>query len=68
MNVEDHRLLPIGAMPLHPVEAVIVAVVTDAGQHVRQCSCRILINGNNELDMFVHYKEHLADVAKVARG
>lgn len=31
MNVEDHKLQPIGAMPLHPVEAVIVAAVTDAG-------------------------------------
>jgi len=25
MNVEDHKLQPIGAMPLHPVEAMIVA-------------------------------------------
>lgn len=69
MNVEDHKLQPIGAMPLHPVEAMIVAAVTDAGQHVRQCcTCRILINGNNELDMFCNYKTHLADVAKAARG
>jgi hypothetical protein len=68
MNVEDHKLQPIGAMPLHPVEAMIVAAVTDAGQWVRQCSCRILVNGNNELDMFCNYKSHLADVARAARG
>jgi hypothetical protein len=55
-------------MPLHPVEAVIVAAITDAGQWVRQCTCRILVNGNNELDMFCNYKSHLADVARAARG
>ncbi len=59
----NHDLLPIGQLGLHPIESMIVAAVTDQGQWVRQCSCRTLINGVDEVDLHCKYREHLAAVA-----
>lgn len=63
-----HRLLPIGARPLHPTEAFICAVATRSGSFVGQCSCGTLIVGRNDIDRYVRYKEHRDAVAAVANN
>lgn len=66
MNADQHKMLPIGAMPLHPYEALIVAIASKHGQWVRQCSCRLIVSGINEIDLHCHYRAHLNSV-KAAR-
>lgn len=63
-----HRLLPIGALPLHPTEAFIVTVATRNGSFVGQCSCGTLMIANNEIDRYVRFKEHVAAAQAVANG
>lgn len=53
-----HILRPIGAMPLHPAEAMIVAAVTGAGRYIGQCTCRMLITGENDIDLYCEFKSH----------
>lgn len=66
MKVDDHKLLPIGAIPLHPHEALIVAIASRHGQWVRICACRTLISGGNEIDLHCHYRAHLSAVKAAA--
>lgn len=57
----NHHLLPIGELrPLHPVEVAIVAKLTAHGNHVRQCSCGMLIAAQDEIDVRRRYREHYA--------
>ena len=64
-----HRLLPIGALPLHPTEAFFVAVATRSGNYVGQCACSgVFIIGRNEIDRYVRFKEHVAVAQDVANG
>jgi len=55
----SHDLLPIGARPLHPMEAMILAVCVGHGQWVRTCDCGLLITGINETDLHCRYRDHL---------
>lgn len=53
-----HTLQPIGARPLHPMEALIVAAVTEFGNHARQCSCGLLICAATALEVRCRHTEH----------
>ena len=53
-----HDLLPIGQRPLHPVEALVVAVLTAKGMFARQCGCGMLIAAADEIDVRRRYLEH----------
>lgn len=53
-----HHMLSIGQRPLHPVEALVVAVLTAKGMFARQCGCGMLIAAADEIDVRRRYLEH----------
>ena len=63
-----HRLQPVGAQPLHPNQVVIIAAATARGLHAGVCTCGTILTGRNDLDLFVHFKDHKAAAAHVANG
>jgi hypothetical protein len=61
-----HHLLAVGDRPLHPTETLLIAMATARGVWVRHCSCGINLFGANECDVFVRWREHRDNVARLA--
>lgn len=64
----EHRLLPIGARPLHPNETLIVATATARGLYVGVCTCGTIITGANDIDLYCHLKDHRRSAQILANG
>ena len=61
-----HQILPIGARALHPTEALLVSMATARGAWVRTCTCGLMLLGNNEVDVFIRWRQHRDTVARLA--
>jgi hypothetical protein len=66
LATHGHRLLPIGSRTLHPTEALLVSMATARGAWVRQCTCGLMLLGNNEVDVFIRWRQHRDTVARIA--
>ena len=66
LSTHGHRLQPIGARKLHPTEALLVAMATARGAWVRHCACGLMLIGNNEVDVFIRWRQHRDTVARLA--
>lgn len=53
-----HHMLSIGQRPLHPVEVLVLAVLTSKGMYARQCTCGLLIAAADEIDLRRKYRQH----------
>ena len=66
LSTHGHRLQPIGARKLHPTEALLVSMATARGAWVRTCTCGLMLIGNNEVDVFIRWRQHRDTVARIA--
>ena len=65
-----HELLTIDQAPrrLHPVETILESAALARGRHVRVCRCMTTLVGNNDVDVYAMFTEHLRAVQAVRRG
>ena len=63
--MNGHTLEAIGARPLHPTEALLVSMATARGAWVRTCTCGLMLIGNNEVDVFIRWRQHRDTVARI---